>query len=81
MTRYAIILLAPILTGCNGLEILSGGESPSKIAYEQRQALITPIAETTAVSDIAPVIISEPTCTPVFRVTKCDGNNPIPWSM
>lgn len=76
-----LLAILPILTGCNGAEILSGHESPSKAHYE-RMALVTtsetPEVKVATALDVEPEIIHP--CIEEWRVKKClGGGRAVDW--
>lgn len=80
MTRLLAIL--PILTGCNGTEILSGHESPSKAHYERIALLTTPEKPEVATAvDVEEIIVPpKPVCVEVFRINRCVDGKITDWS-
>lgn len=63
MTRLVALLLTLPLAACDGLEILAGNESPTKLYLEQSGAIEVAVASELSVT---------PPCVVTFRVNRCD---------
>lgn len=76
-----LLALLPVLTGCNGAEILSGHESPGKAHYERIALLTTPEKPEVATAvDVEIIVPPKPVCVEVFRINRCDNEgNSVTW--